>query len=164
MGQLKWTLRHTLRPGDLGYLITLHGTVYAQEYGYDTTFEAYVAQGIAEFINSLNPRRDRIWLAESDRSIVGSIAIVGRSRRQAQLRWFLVHSAYRGRGIGNRLLKVALRFCKHRKYKSIFLWTTSELDAARYLYTACGFRKTSEKTHRIWGKVVKEEKYELLTS
>ena len=158
---LKWTLRHTIRPGDIGYITYLHGIVYAREYRYDTTFEGYVAKGIAEFIQSYKPEKDRIWLAEANQRIIGSIAIAGRSKREAQLRWFFVHPDYRGQGIGKRLLKEALRFCKRRTYNAIFLWTTSELDAARHLYKDVGFSKAKETKHRIWGKMIKEERYDL---
>jgi ribosomal protein S18 acetylase RimI-like enzyme len=158
---MKWTLRHTVRPGDIGYLTYLHGTVYARECKYDTTFEAYVANGIAELIQTFEPKKDRIWLAENRNRIIGSIAIVRRPKGEAQLRWFFVHPKYRGHGIGKELLKEALRFSKRRNYKAVFLWTTSELDAARHLYIAVGFRKTKETKHMIWGKVVKEEKYDL---
>jgi ribosomal protein S18 acetylase RimI-like enzyme len=158
---MKWKVRHTIRPGDIGYLTYLHGIVYAQEYKYDTTFEAYVANGIAEFIQSFEPKKDRIWLAETRNRIIGSIAIVRCSKLEAQLRWFLVHPKYRGRGIGKELLKEAVRFSKRRKYKTVFLWTTSELDAARHLYIGFGFRKTKETEHIIWGKAVKEERYDL---
>jgi ribosomal protein S18 acetylase RimI-like enzyme len=158
---LKWSLRHSLKPGDIGYLTYLHGIVYATEYQYDITFEAYVAGGIADFIQSFKPARDHIWLAEAHRRIIGSIAIVGRSKSKAQLRWFFVHPDCRGHGVGKTLLKEALRFSKRRKYKTIFLWTTSELDAARHLYIDAGFRKTGERRHTIWGKRVKEERYEV---
>jgi GNAT superfamily N-acetyltransferase len=158
---LKWTLRHSLRPGDIGYLTYLHGTVYAREYGYDTTFEAYVANGLAEFVESFDPNKDRIWLAEAKQRIVGSIAIVGRSRGRAQLRWFFVHPDHRGHDIGRRLLKEAMQFCKKRKFRTVLLWTTSELDTARHLYQDLGFKKTQEKEHRRWGKVVMEEKYDM---
>jgi N-acetylglutamate synthase-like GNAT family acetyltransferase len=157
---LNWTLRHSLRPGDIGYLTYLHGTVYAREFGYDTTFEAYVACGLAEFVESFDLKKDRIWLVEVKHHIVGSIAIVGRSRRRAQLRWFFIHPDYRGHGMGGKLLKVALQFCKKRRYKTVFLWTTSELDTARHLYQDLGFKKVQEKEHRIWGKVVIQEKYD----
>ncbi len=155
-------MRHSLRPGDIGYLISLHGIAYSREYGYDETFEAYVARGIADFVQSFKPKKESIWIAEVNKGIVGSIAIVERSEDRAQLRWFFVEPAYRERGIGRKLLLEALHFSKRHKYKSIFLWTTSELDAARHLYTAFGFRKTSEKTHKIWGRMVKEERYDLL--
>jgi GNAT superfamily N-acetyltransferase len=135
--------------------------VYARECGYNTSFEAYVADGLAEFIRSYSQKKDRIWLVEIKRRIVGSIAIVGRSRLKAQLRWFFVHPNYRGHGIGGRLLREALRFSRKRKYKTIFLWTTSELDAARHLYIDAGFTKKVEKRHRIWGKTVREERYDL---
>jgi len=154
-------LRHSLKPGDIGYLTYLHGTVYARECGYDTSFEAYVADGLAEFIRSFKQKKDRIWLVEDKDHIVGSIAIFGRSRLEAQLRWFFVHPNYRGHGIGRKLLREALRFARERKYKTIFLWTTSELDAARHLYLRAGFTRTDKKRHRIWGKIVGEERYDL---
>ena len=157
----KWELRCCLKPGDVGYLTYLHGVLYEREYGYDQTFEAYVAGGLAEFVQSFSPDKDRIWLAEMDDRIVGSIAIVGHSRVESQLRWLLVHPDYRGLGLGKELMKEALRFCKERGYKTIFLWTTSELSAARHLYTHAGFKKTEMKTHEVWGKRVTEERYEL---
>ena len=154
-------LRDRLRPGDIGWLTYLHGTFYAQEYGYDQTFEAYVAEGLAEFVEKFNQKTDRLWLVERDEAVVGSIAIVGQPKRTAQLRWFFVHPKYRGRGIGKQLLSEALRFCREKKYKAVSLWTTSELETARYLYTSAGFRKTEEIAHTIWGKDVVEERYEL---
>jgi len=157
----RWRIRHYLKPGDIGYLIYLHGVLYARECGYDQTFEAYVANGLAEFVQSFNPYEDRIWVVEIDDQIVGSIAIGGASRLEAQLRWFLVHPDHRRLGLGRQLMKEALLFCKEHKYKTIFLWTTSELSAARHLYTSVGFRKTEEKTHKIWGKEVTEERYDL---
>jgi len=159
--KVKWKIRHHMKPGDIGYLTYLHGILYAKEYGYDQTFEAYVAGGLAEFVQSFNPDEDRIWLAEINGRIIGSVAIVGYSKVDAQLRWFLVHPDYRGLGIGKELLKDALQFCKERKYKTIFLWTTSELMAAGHLYSCFGFSKTEEKTHEIWGKLVTEERYDL---
>jgi len=159
---MTWTLRHILKPGDIGYLTYLHGTTYNQEYGYDTAFEAYVASGLAEFADSFTPDRDRIWIAERKDRIIGSIAIVGRPKLNAQLRWFFVHPDYRGHGIGRKLMKEALRFSKQREYKRIFLWTTSELSKARSLYIKAGFRKTLEKRRVNWGKTINEERYDLL--
>jgi len=157
----KWKIRHHLKRGDIGYLSYLHGVLYAKEYGYDKTFEVYVAKGLEEFVEFFNPDKDRIWLAETNNQIIGSIAIVGTSKLEAQLRWFLVHPEYRGLGLGRKLIKKALLFCKRRRYRTLFLWTTSELKAAGHLYTSIGFRKTEEKKHKIWGKKVTEEKYDL---
>jgi N-acetylglutamate synthase-like GNAT family acetyltransferase len=157
----KWVIRHELKPGDIGYLIYLHGMLYSNEYGYDHTFETYVAHGLVEFDKSFNPYRDRIWLAEAEGKIVGSIAIMRTSKVEAQLRWYLVHPDYRGHGLGKSLLQEALKFCKERKYISVFLWTTSELTAASHLYTLAGFKKTEVKSHNIWGKFISEERCDL---
>lgn len=155
-------LRDQCKPGDIGWIIHLHGTSYAHEYGYDETFEAYVASGLAKFLERFDSGYDRLWLAESDGQIVGSIAIVRHSKHTAQLRWFFVHPSYRGRGIGKQLLSEALRFCREKKYRAVSLWTTSELETARHLYIGAGFRKREEIVHPIWGKDVVEERYELL--
>jgi len=157
----KWRIRHILKPDDLDSLVRLHGMLYAEEYGFDKTFETYVADGLAELTGSPRPEKNRLWLAEMDDRMVGCIAIVARPGNEAQLRWFLVKRDQRRLGIGTELMEKALRFSRKQGFKTVFLWTTSELDAARRVYMRFGFGKTEEKTHTIWGKAVTEERYEL---
>ena len=154
-------IRSNLKSGDIGYIIYLHGILYAEEYHWNRTFEAYVADGLAGFVLAYNPDGDRIWIGERDGEIVGCIAIVGASASEAQLRWLLVHSDLRGKGLGRRLMNEAMRFCREQGYGSVFLWTTSDLKAAAHLYLSTGFHKTDEKTHEIWGQTVTEERYEM---
>jgi GNAT superfamily N-acetyltransferase len=154
------TLRHDLRPGDLGSVVRLHGTVYAREYGFDPTFEAYVAAPLAGFVLSRTDR-DRLWLAERGGHLAGCLAVVGTSPTEAQLRWFLVEPSARGAGLGRRLLGEAVAFCAGCGYDSVFLWTVSALEAAARLYRSFGFRKVEEKPGRRWGVPVTEERYVL---
>lgn len=154
------TLRTDLRPGDLGYIIYLHGVVYAREYGFDHTFEAYVAGPLSEFARAA-PARERLWIAEGDGRIVGCIAIVASSPQVAQLRWFLVDPGARGSGVGRKLLAEAIAFSNQSGYEFITLWTVSALNAAAHLYQSFGFRKVEEKPARQWGVDVVEERYEL---
>ena len=109
--------RTTLSPGNIGEIIRLHGVLYAREYGWGETFEAYVAEGLAKFVLNYNPERDRIWIAEHEGRIKGCIAIVGVSQTEAQLRWYLVHPDLRGRGLGKRLINEAVQFCSEHGYK-----------------------------------------------
>jgi GNAT superfamily N-acetyltransferase len=155
-------VRTNIKPGDIGQVIYLHGTLYAKEYDLDYTFEGYVAAGLGEFAKTFDERKDHLWLAEDKGRLVGSIAIAGLPDRTAQLRWFLVHPEARGAGLGRQLLGKAIEFCRGRGSKSIFLWTISELKAAAYLYQSAGFRLTAQKKHVIWGGVRTEERYDLL--
>jgi ribosomal protein S18 acetylase RimI-like enzyme len=155
------TYRTDLRPGDIGAIVHLHGITYAREYGFDHTFEAYVAGPLAEFVRSISAR-ERIWLAERAGKIVGCIAIVAMTPEVAQLRWFLVDPSARGIGIGKKLIEEAVGFCKACRYKSIILWTVSALTAAAHLYRSFGFRIVEQKPGKKWGVDVIEEKYELL--
>ena len=154
-------IRTDIRPGDIGSIIYLHGILYAQEYELDQTFEGYVASGLGEFAKSFDKRQDRLWLAEEGERVVGSIAIAGQPNQSAQLRWFLVHPDVRGSGLGGSLLEQALEFCRAREFKTVFLWTLSDLKAAAHLYEQAGFHRTEQKTHEIWGAVRTEERYDL---
>jgi N-acetylglutamate synthase-like GNAT family acetyltransferase len=154
------TLRTDLKPGDLGRIVSMHGLVYAREYGFDRTFEAYVAGPLAQCVLSASGR-DRIWLAEREGRLVGSVAVVAASPLAAQLRWFLVEPAERGQGIGRALLRAAVAFGEEYGYESIFLWTVSALATAAHLYQAFGFRRVESAPARRWGVDVVEEKYEL---
>jgi GNAT superfamily N-acetyltransferase len=155
------TLRTDLRPGDIGTMVYLHGTIYAKEYGFDHTFEAYVAGPLAEFARSPSAR-ERLWIAEWDGRIVGCIAVVAASPQVGQLRWFLVDPSARGVGLGKKLLHEAVAFCKNCNYESATLWTVSALLTAAHLYRSIGFRKVEERPGHQWGVDVIEERYDLL--
>jgi len=54
-----------------------------------------------------------------------------------------------------------LDFCKQRGFKTVSLWTISELKTAAHLYRATGFRVVEENTRDFWGAVRTEQRYEL---
>jgi GNAT superfamily N-acetyltransferase len=153
-------VRSELKPGDIGSIVRFHGITYAREYGFDHTFEAYVAGPLAECARSGSPR-ERIWIAELGERLVGCIAIVAHSPRVAQLRWFLVDPSARGVGLGTRLLDEAVAFCRSAGYDSIILWTVDTLEVAAHLYRSAGFSKVEERPGRQWGVDVVEERYEM---
>jgi len=140
---LDLVVRTTLRPGDVDAIVRLHGSVYSREFGFDSTFEEYVAVPLAACAAKLSAR-ERIWVAEAGRRIVGSVAIVSASGDVAQLRWFLVDPEARGNGLGTTLLHESVAFCRASRYAAVVLWTVSALDAAARLYVAAGFRKCEE--------------------
>jgi GNAT superfamily N-acetyltransferase len=154
-------IRNGLKPGDVGRVIYLHGTLYAAEYGWDNTFDAYVAHPLADFALRNNPR-ERIWLVEAAGEVDGCVAIVESDPATAQLRWFLLHPRHRGRGLGQVLLRQALEFGRLAEYRSVFLWTVKGLEAAAALYRKAGFVLTDEVTHPLWGQVVCEQRYDLV--
>lgn len=154
-------IRTGLEPGDIGYVIYLHGVLYAREYQLDRTFEGDVAIRMGEFARTYDARKDYFAVAEIDGKIVGSIVINGMSEEIAQLRWFLVHPEARGRGLGHLLIDGAIAFCRERGFKKVTLWTIGELKAAAHLYRQAGFVVTREETHEIWGAQRTEQEYEL---
>ena len=154
-------VRTQLRAGDLDEIVRLHGILYAREHGFDATFETYVAGPLAAF-GARTSRHERIWIAESERRIVGCVAIVDAGARAAQLRWYLVDPSVRGAGLGTALLHEAIAFARKAGYRSIFLWTVSLLTAAARRYEAAGFVPVEAKPGRHWGVDVIEERYVLM--
>jgi len=155
-------IRTEVRPGDLGAVTEFHGRLYAQEFGWNLVFEAYVAGSIGEFGKRYDPARDRLWLAERDGRLVGCIGIVRLDEQTAQLRWFLVAPEARGLGLGRTLIDGAIAFCRQTGVQRVYLWTVSGLPAAAHLYRAAGFRLTEQKPSRAWGPPVVEERHDLV--
>lgn len=148
------------KPGDIGYIIHRHGVIYAREYGFNVDFDAYVASGMADFIENKTPEQD-LWVAECRDHFAGSVAIVRQDTHTAQLRWLIVEPKQRQRGIGKQLVKQAIRFAADNGYSSVILWTIDFLDSARRIYANTGFQLAETKVTRAWGKTLTEECWRL---
>lgn len=157
------------QPGDIGWVVSRHGALYAQEYGWDLTFEALVARIAADFVERFEPAREACWIAERDGVNVGCVFLV-RWRDEAtqqpvdgvaQLRMLLVEPAARGLGIGERLVRECSRFARQAGYRSIRLWTNSVLTAARGIYQKVGYRLVSSEPHHSFGHDLVGEIWEL---
>ncbi len=157
----------TFLPGDLSCIASRHARLYGEEYGFDATFEYYVMAGMASFLKDWSgcgdPRRKgkgNVWVVEQDGLLGGSIAVVETEEKTAQLRWFLLEPEYRGKGFGHRLMEKAMHFCASEGYERVFLWTVSDLLAARHLYEKWKFSLTETVEHHIWGKNLTEERWD----
>jgi len=139
------------QPGDMGWVTSANGTLYAQEYGWDMTYEALVARITADFIDNFNAKRERCWIAEIDGERVGSVFVVRKTDEIAKLRLLIIDPKARGRGLGKRLVDECLRFAKAAGYSSMTLWTQSNLLAARGIYAKAGFEKVAEEPHHSFG-------------
>ncbi|WP_342646564.1 helix-turn-helix domain-containing GNAT family N-acetyltransferase [Mucilaginibacter sp. CSA2-8R] len=153
--------REGLKPGDVGYLIYLHGVLYARESGYSQEFEGYVVKTFYEFLEHYNTQKDKIWLATYNQQIIGSIAILSKAKNEAQLRWFLVHPIFRRTGVGKHLLTTALTHCREQQFNNVYLLTTDVQQKAIAMYKKAGFMPTESVQMEQWGKTLREERYDL---
>jgi DNA-binding MarR family transcriptional regulator/GNAT superfamily N-acetyltransferase len=146
----------TLRPsalGDLGWVLQRHATVYADEFGWDASFEAVCARIIAEYttLRDAHPGRTAEWIAEVDGVRAGSVFCVPDSETMARLRLLIVEPWARGLGLGAKLVAQCLQFARETGYDDITLWTYDRLAAARKVYQAAGFTLTSEYSDNAFG-------------
>jgi len=149
------------KPGDIGWIVQKHGELYAQEYGWNTDFEALVAEICAKFLRQVDPAVERCWIAERNGVRVGCIMLVRHSRTVAKLRLLLVDPSQRGLGVGNALISECLAFARAVGYRKITLWTQSILAAARKLYEGHGFRKVASEAHESFGAKLVAETWDL---
>jgi DNA-binding MarR family transcriptional regulator/GNAT superfamily N-acetyltransferase len=149
------------RPGDMGWVVHAHGRLYFEEYGWDERFESLVAGIAKDFLDNLDPSRERCWIAEIDGEPVGSVFVVKQSRTVAKLRLLIVEPKARGRGLGKRLVEECIAFARAKGYRKLVLWTQSNLAAAREIYAKTGFKPVKRQPHREFGAKLVGEYWEL---
>jgi len=141
-----------LEPGDLGWVVSRHGAIYADEFDWDTQFEGLVAQIAADYRVHARPGRDSAWIATVGGARAGCVFCVERDATTAQLRILLVEPWARGLGIGARLVDECIEFARRAGYTTtMMLWTNDILVAARRIYLAAGFVLTEEEPHHSFG-------------
>ncbi|RUW46831.1 GNAT family N-acetyltransferase [Mesorhizobium sp. M1A.F.Ca.ET.072.01.1.1] len=146
---------YILRPlqvGDIGWITHRQGLIYAQDYGWDATYEALVAEILGEFVKNFVPQWERSWIAEREGEVVGSVFVMRKSPKVAKLRLLYVEPSARGLGIGRRLVDECIAFSRAKGYKTLTLWTNDILGSARRIYQAAGFKLAEEERHHSFGK------------
>lgn len=154
----------TIRPftqSDIEYVISRHKTLYYAERHLSGTFSAYVDQIVYSFAENFNAHTDCLNILECNGVPAGSIAIAKVDEQTAQLRFFMLEPEMRQRGYGNRLMDMALEFCRNKGYQKVFLLTITAQVIARHVYETHGFFKVSSNDKSEWGTGVVEECWEL---
>lgn len=149
------------QPGDMGWIVSRHAVLYAQEYDWGDPFEGLCAQIVADFVNNFDDQRERCWIAEVNGENAGCVMLVKDSDEVARLRLLLVEPSARGLGIGGRLVDECVQFARTAGYRRITLWTHSILLPARHLYQQAGFQLTSSEPRQSWGQDVVSEIWDL---
>ncbi|OEH94181.1 GNAT family N-acetyltransferase [Bacillus solimangrovi] len=145
---------------DRDYVINSHYEIYNQEYQYDLSFRDFIENSVDGFVERSSDD-ERIWIVENEGQPRGSISIKKVDDHVAQLGLFLVEPVLRGTGYGQRLVQTAIDFCKERGYKSIILWTNSDLVAARRIYEKYGFHLEQTRTTVLSNQTLVEERWEM---
>ncbi|KAJ8123598.1 hypothetical protein ONZ43_g490 [Nemania bipapillata] len=153
----------------MGMIVSQHGSLYAQEFGWGPNFEASTARIVADFLENFDTSLERVFVAESIKTgtFLGSIACL-KHREQADtalLRLFAVDPSARGMGLGAKLIDACLSFARERGYAKIILWTFSVLEGARRLYKRVGFQLViTGEEKEYWGTRLVSECWELTLS
>lgn len=146
---------------DIDYVISRHSTLYEDEYGLTPIFSDYVDKGVHHFAEHYDMTCECMLIAEMDKKTLGSIVVAKSDASTAQLRYFLIEPDLRGRGLGHKLVKLALDFCREKGYQHVFLETISSLKTARHIYESHGFTLTSSHKNITWGENILEERWDL---
>ncbi len=149
------------QPGDLGWVVMAHGKIYADEFGWDTSFEALVVRIVAHYAASPDAVREAAWIAEVDGRRAGCVFCVAKSAEIAQLRLLLVDPVARGLGLGRELVQQCVNFACDGGNARMVLWTQDCLVAAARIYLAAGFQLVDEHSHHSFGVDLVGQTYEL---
>ncbi|RJS59159.1 bifunctional helix-turn-helix transcriptional regulator/GNAT family N-acetyltransferase [Bacillus sp. PK3_68] len=149
-------IKDSYTPEDIKIMIEKQRAFFMDTYGWDDTFLDYLYKTFEGDI-------EKIWIAESDGDFVGCVGLVKHDEKTAQLRWFLVETAFRKGGTGTKLIHNLIDYCKEKRYERVFLWTVSNITAARALYEKFGFKITEVKEEQmLWGQKLVEERWDLM--
>ena len=150
-----------LQPGDMGWVVQQHGEIYAREYGWNSEFEALVADIAARLLRRFDAEWDKAWIAELNGERIGAVFVVRKSRTVAQLRMLILTPGARGLGLGARVTDECRVFARDKGYRKMVLWTNSNLTAARGIYAKRGFTLMKSEPYHGYGHALVGETWAL---
>ena len=148
-------------PGDLGWVISMHGKIYAQDFQLAPQFEVDIARKLVLFFDHRH-RFDRLFIAVVDGERVGSIAVSKESTTTAFVNFVLVMHEFRGQGVATSMMNKVINHARQHDYGKLRLETYSCLQEARRLYKKLGFQLVRRNhTVKKYSQVFDQEFWEL---
>ena len=89
-----------------------------------------------------------LWVAVENEEVVGSVALRDLGDGVLELKRMYLRPSRRGRGLGKRLLEVALDYARAHEAVAVRLDTSEQMVAAQRLYEAHGFERVSGSAPR----------------
>jgi GNAT superfamily N-acetyltransferase len=145
-------------------MIALHGRLYAEEYGLDSSMEAFVGSGVVRAaLRGWPQEQGGVWVVESGGRLAGCVGYTDEGGGTAVLRWFVLERPLRGQGLGRRLIAELMEEVRAAGFARIRLETFSELSAAARIYREHGFEVVESETGPRWGRdEITYQHYELV--
>jgi len=91
-----------------------------------------------------------LWVADYEQTVIGMVGVQKTSEHGAEVRRLRVHSDYRRKGVGAKLMEQALTFCRHHGYLKVTLDVRIERGPAIALFEKFGFQLN--RTREINGR------------
>lgn len=116
-------------------------SVFVEEFGFEECRKELEEQNNIEYIEN----GGNLWIAlDEDENIIGTIALVKHSDKEAELKKLYVRKDYRGKGLSKELYSKVMETTKEKEYNRIFLGTYDKLETAINFYIKRGFTKIDE--------------------
>lgn len=151
-------------PGDLGWLIGLHGRWCAGNAGFGLDLERAVARIAADVAARLSPPRVTMLVARGPDSPLATLTADADDPDGAgrgHIRIVITEPRAQGQGLAGKLMAAGLDNLRAAGAPGAYLDTFAGHDAARRVYERAGFRLTREAPGETWGAVMSEQRFEL---
>lgn len=131
---------HAITPGQIEQARTLIRE-YTDALGIDLSFQE-LEQELADFPGAYAPPGGGLWLALDGSEAAGCIGIRALEPDTCEMKRLYIRPAWRGHGLGRRLVEAALEQARAMGYTAMYLDTLPEMKAAIRMYQAFGFQRT----------------------
>lgn len=113
----------------------------------DLCFQGF-EQELASLPGRYAPPQGRLLLAYAGTGdVAGCVGLRPLDRERGEIKRLWVRDAYKGLGLGRRLLEAAIQEARAIGYHHVLLDTLPKMEAALRLYESMGFRETWPYTH-----------------
>ena len=92
----------------------------------------------------------KFFVLKENNRVVGCAGINKISSEIAELRRLYIHSEFRGKGFGRKLIEVVIQFCNSEGFEKIVLDTTKRNSMAIKLFEKIGFKKTEKIEDKLF--------------